>query len=242
VLRPRPAARLTGRTDLHLRVHVLRRVRRAAARRRVPELRRRVRAAAGPAAGDVGQAPRLDRAGARAAELLAARQRLVRLARRHVSRRSARKLALERSREDVPRAAIGPSGGCPGVRHPRWAAWVGPAGRRRLGHLLLGRRDLRPSVPKIRGGLPPASLGGPGSTIAASPTLRETSGHFLLAKAVAHQRPGQPRWTRTRIRCDPSARQVLKSLMRSINVEAHAPSEATAEPAGGPLLTNASGR
>ena len=53
-----------GRPDLLLRVHVLRRLRRDPAAERVPELRRRVRAAPGPA-GDRAPAGRV--AGARSA-------------------------------------------------------------------------------------------------------------------------------------------------------------------------------
>ena len=49
VLRPRPAARERARPDLHLRVHVLRRLRRERLRRGLPELRRRFHAAAGAA-------------------------------------------------------------------------------------------------------------------------------------------------------------------------------------------------
>jgi hypothetical protein len=41
-------------------------------------------------------------------------------------------------------------------------------------------RDLRPSGPKIRAGLPPASIGGPGSTIAA---LRADDSRDLVAIA-----------------------------------------------------------
>src|SRR5262245_12946889 len=49
MLRPRPAARLHERADLLLRVHVLRGLRRERAAQRLPELRRRLRAAADPA-------------------------------------------------------------------------------------------------------------------------------------------------------------------------------------------------
>ena len=60
VLRPRPASGVARRPDLHVRVHVLRGVRRGPARGRVPELRRRLRAAPAPPAGEAGQGPRLD--------------------------------------------------------------------------------------------------------------------------------------------------------------------------------------
>ena len=94
---------------------------------------------------------------------------LLRLARRHVLPEQRAQACARALREAVPRAAIGPSGGCPGVRHPRWSVSVGAAGGRRLGHLLLGRRDLRLRSRGVRAGLPWALLGGPGSTIAASP-------------------------------------------------------------------------
>src|SRR5436190_3265257 len=69
MLRPRPAAGLAGRADLHVRVHVLRALRGGAARRSVSQLRRQLREAADPPAGDARQAPRLDGARVRARRL-----------------------------------------------------------------------------------------------------------------------------------------------------------------------------
>src|SRR4051812_26375925 len=66
VLRPRPSAALARRAHLHVRVHVLRRVRRDAARRRGPELRRQLRAPAGPPARGARARSRLDGPGLRA--------------------------------------------------------------------------------------------------------------------------------------------------------------------------------
>ena len=60
VLRRRPAARQRGRTDLHLRVHVLRTLRRRGPRRSLPELRGCLRAPADPAAGRAARPSGLD--------------------------------------------------------------------------------------------------------------------------------------------------------------------------------------
>ncbi len=60
VLRPRSTAGQRARADLHLRMHVLRRLRRESARREVPELRWQLRPAANPSAGAVGEASGVD--------------------------------------------------------------------------------------------------------------------------------------------------------------------------------------
>ena len=73
MLRPRPAAGFARRADLQLRVHVLCRVRGATPRRRVPELRRRLREAPDPAAGDARRQPGLDGARVRACRLRVSR-------------------------------------------------------------------------------------------------------------------------------------------------------------------------
>ena len=70
VLRPGSAAALAGRPHLHLRVHVLRRLRGRAARRRLPELRRQLRAAADPPGGAArGATPPRPCAGSRSGEM-----------------------------------------------------------------------------------------------------------------------------------------------------------------------------
>ena len=91
------------------------------------------------------------------------------LARRHVLPEQRTQACAQALREAVPRAAIGPSGSCPSRTPPSLSGPVGAAIGNRLGHLLIGRRDLRPSVPRTRAGLPPTPAGGPGSTIAAPP-------------------------------------------------------------------------
>ena len=55
------------------------------------------------------------------------------------SRRSARKLALERSGRTCREPPSGPCRAARHVRHARWTAWVGAATGRRLGHLLYER-------------------------------------------------------------------------------------------------------
>src|SRR5260221_233477 len=66
MLRPRPAGGFRRCLDLHVRVHVLRRLRGEGAEGRVPELRRGIYAA-GPAAGcDAQETTRLDREGGQA--------------------------------------------------------------------------------------------------------------------------------------------------------------------------------
>src|SRR4051812_34473189 len=62
MLRPRPPEWRPAGKDLHLRVHVLRRVRRAPPRRHLPELRRQLHVAPHPADRPPPAQPRLDRA------------------------------------------------------------------------------------------------------------------------------------------------------------------------------------
>ena len=75
VLRPGPAAGQRAGTHLHVRVHVLRRLRRAPFRRALPELRRQLRAASDPAAGTAPRASCLDRSGRQAARGVTPRTR-----------------------------------------------------------------------------------------------------------------------------------------------------------------------
>ena len=103
------------------------------------------------------------------------------------SRSSARKLALERSGRTCREPPSDPSEAA-----PAYATLVGRARRGQLrpapGPSAPWGRDLRPSVPRIRAGLPPASFGGPGSTIAASPTarVRRTRERRLRHRAAGH--------------------------------------------------------
>src|SRR5690606_11431297 len=70
-LRPGPATGVHGGADLQLRVHLLRRLRRAAAAQRLPELRRRPGASARTAEGDAGEASGLAGACRQAADVRA---------------------------------------------------------------------------------------------------------------------------------------------------------------------------
>ena len=63
VLRSRPPERRSGRPHLHLRVHILRPVRRRALPRRLPQLRRELRAAADPPRGAAAEASGVDASG-----------------------------------------------------------------------------------------------------------------------------------------------------------------------------------
>src|SRR4051812_40671032 len=64
VLRPRPPAGVSGRNDLHLRVHLVPLLRRRRAARHLSELRRQPRAPADPPGRAARSRPRLDHAGA----------------------------------------------------------------------------------------------------------------------------------------------------------------------------------
>src|ERR1044072_1945332 len=69
MLRPRPAAGLARRDDLHVRVHVLQGLCRGAAQREVPELRRRVCAASYPPRPQAREVSGLDEGGLEAGRL-----------------------------------------------------------------------------------------------------------------------------------------------------------------------------
>src|SRR5262249_12712715 len=109
-LRPRPPAGLDGRADLLVRVHVLRDVRRGGAPRRVPELRRRIPAAAGPAGEGVA---RDDRARERPAGHTAPPQPVLARAARGVQRHPPRRAAGRALAK--PRTAPARIAGCPEV-------------------------------------------------------------------------------------------------------------------------------
>src|SRR5687768_14970256 len=69
MLRPRPAAAISGGDDLLVRMHLLPRLRHGRVARQVPELRRRAGGAPAPAGGEAGEVPRRHRARAQARRL-----------------------------------------------------------------------------------------------------------------------------------------------------------------------------